>query len=45
MLEVRVQQAAILEVARTMSSDLDSVARELSEAIHAQIQDDRPVDL
>ena len=37
MLEVRVQQAAILEVARTMSNDLDSVARELCDAIHAQI--------
>jgi len=35
--EVRVQHAAILEVARTMSGDLDSVARELSEMIHAQI--------
>jgi DNA-binding PucR family transcriptional regulator len=39
MLEVRVQKAAILEVARTMSSDLDSVARELSEAIHTQIDE------
>jgi DNA-binding PucR family transcriptional regulator len=37
--EVRVQHAAILEVARTMSSDLDSVARRLSEAIHAQISE------
>jgi DNA-binding PucR family transcriptional regulator len=37
--EVRVQHAAILEVARTMSSDLDSVARGLSEAIHAQISE------
>ena len=35
--EVRVQHAAILEVARTMSRDLDSVARELSEMIHSQI--------
>jgi DNA-binding PucR family transcriptional regulator len=33
------QHAAILEVARTMSNDLDSVARELSEAIHAQISE------
>jgi DNA-binding PucR family transcriptional regulator len=39
MLEVRVQQAAILEVARTMGSDLDSVARELSDAIHVQIDE------
>src|SRR5258706_4364431 len=39
MLEVRVQKAAILEVARTMSSNLDSVAGELSEAIHAQIDE------
>jgi len=39
MLEVRVQKAAILEVARTMSSNLDSVARELSDAIHAQIDE------
>jgi len=37
--EVGVHQGAIVEVARTMSSDLDSVARELSEMIHAQISE------
>jgi DNA-binding PucR family transcriptional regulator len=37
--EVRVQHGAILEVARAMSGDLDSVARELSEMIHAQISE------
>ncbi len=36
---VRVQHAAILEVAQTMSSDLDGVARELSDMIHAQISE------
>src|ERR1700737_5240548 len=35
--EVRTQHGAILEVARAMSSDLDRVAHELSETIHAQI--------
>ena len=37
--EVGVHQGAIVEVARTMSSDLESVARELSEMIHAQISE------
>jgi len=36
---VRVQHAAILEVAQAMSSDLDGVARELSDMIHAQISE------
>jgi DNA-binding PucR family transcriptional regulator len=36
---VRVQHAAILEVAQAMSSDLDGVARELSDMIHAQINE------
>ncbi|MDX6468026.1 MAG: hypothetical protein QOI27_3066 [Gaiellaceae bacterium] len=31
--------AVILEVARTMSNDLDGAARELSEAIHAQLSE------
>jgi DNA-binding PucR family transcriptional regulator len=33
------KHAAILEVARTMSNDLDGAARELSEMIHAQISE------
>jgi DNA-binding PucR family transcriptional regulator len=37
--ELGTQHAAIVEVARTMSGDLDSVARELSETIHAQISE------
>ena len=37
--EVGVHQGAIVEVARMMSSDLDTVARELSEMIHAQISE------
>src|SRR5882672_12785663 len=37
--EVGTQHAVILEVARTMSSDLDSVARELTDMIHAQISE------
>jgi DNA-binding PucR family transcriptional regulator len=37
--EVRGQHAVILEVAQAMSSDLDGVARELSETIHAQINE------
>lgn len=37
--DVQTQHGAILEVARAMRSDLDSVARELSETIHAQIDE------
>src|SRR5713226_752181 len=37
--EVVTKHAVILEVARTMSSDLDGVARELSDMIHAQISE------
>src|SRR5229473_1480870 len=37
--EVGTHHAVILEVARTMSSDLDGVARELSDMIHAQISE------
>src|SRR5258708_1049456 len=35
--DIGMQNAAILEVARTMGSGLDGVARELTETIHAQI--------
>ena len=37
--EVGTRGAAVLEVARAMSGDLDSVARELTEMIHAQIDE------